>query len=166
MDLFRRKSSNSNASLSKSENTNDLESSIFNSSSKSFNSQNTPNTPNSNQNNANDFTKTIRNSVEIGSKYQFFEVEADEEEVEKMMKEILVKIEDVENRDTKKYLMEKYSDLEIELLKSVKNSNKKLNLNQRKFLKIFIYENLHAKFLEKNSDERRRIESKISYLSL
>lgn len=159
MDLFRRKSSNNNVALSKSANTNEPDTSLFNNS-------NNFNSPNNNQTNTNDLIKSMRNSVEISSKYQFFEVEADEEEVEKMMKDILVKIEEVENRESKKYLMEKYSDLEIELLKSVKNPNKKLNLNQRKFLKIFIYENLHAKFLEKNPDERRKIESKISDASL
>jgi len=159
MDLLRRKSSNCNAGLSKSANTNENNNSIFNSSNNCNSSQN-------NFNNTNDIIKNVRNSVDITSKLQFFEVEADEEDVEKFMNEILNKIEDLENKDSKKFLMEKYADLEIELLKSVKNSTKKLNLNQRKFLKMFIYENLHANFLKYKPDERRKMESKISDVCL
>lgn len=108
-----------------------------------------------------DVKKSIRNSTEISSKYKFFEVETDELEVEKHMSYILSRVAEVEKNENKKYLMEKYSDLEVELLKTVKNSTENFSINQKKFLKIFIYENLHAKFLEKNCDERRKIESKI-----
>ena len=120
-------------------------------------------TPNGN---INDLIKPMRNSMEISSKYQLFEIETDEAEVDKHITFILSKIEEIEKVDPKKFLMEKYSDLEIELIKYIKNPIININLNQKKFLKIFLYENLHTKFLEKNPDERRKIETKISNISL
>jgi len=51
------------------------------------------------------------------------------------MSEIINKIEDIENKISHKLIMEKYSDLEIELQKNIKNSHRKLNINQKKIFK-------------------------------